>query len=121
MKIELTFGEINASIPAMSNIVKARLPYDISFSVYQIAKTMDEANDYFVKKVKEIQESATDNSQDELIKLRDTKVSLNADQIDKKKLFDALAMADVKLTAIELLSLEKITIPESEEKFTIID
>ena len=121
MKIELTFGELNTMIPVMSILVKARLPYDISYSIYQIAKTMDEANDYLVKKVKEIQESAADNSQDELIKLRDTKVSLNADQIDKSKLFDALSNAKVELTAIELMNLEKITVPESEEEFAIID
>ncbi len=119
MKIELTFGEINASIPAMSNIVKARLPYDISFSIYQIAKTMDEANDYFVKKVKEVQDSASDNAQDELIKLRDTKVTLNAELINKDKLFDALKTANVMLTPVELLSIEKITESQSEELFSI--
>lgn len=122
MKVKLTFKEINGLIPVMSSILQAKLPYDISFQLYQMGKTMDEANDYFVKHYNEIRESNSDTANEDINKLAMTKVELTVDVLDRQLFFNALREANVKISAADILLLDGILTPvECEEGgFSII-
>lgn len=122
MKVKLTFKEINGLIPVMSSILQEKLPYDISFQLYQMGKTMDEANDYFVKHYNEIRESKSDTANEDINKLAMTKVELTVDALDRQLFFNALREANVKVSASDILLLDGILTPEECEEggFSII-
>ena len=121
-KIKITFGEINAMIPVMTMIMQNKLPYDISYQLFRIGKTMDEANDYFVKNFREIQESKSDTMQEEITKLATTSVELDSEKLDKAKFFTALKDANVSISPLDILKLSAIVDSEEEpvKGFTII-
>lgn len=121
MKIALTFKEINGLLPTMSRIMQEKLSYDISYKLFRVAKSMDEANDYFVKKYQEIQASEEDGKDEKINQLASTKVELSADYIPERELVKALKEANAKVTPVDILSLMSITEPEVQESgFTII-
>jgi hypothetical protein len=121
MKIALTFKEINGLLPTMSRIMQEKLSYDISYKLFQVGKSMDEANDYFVKKYQEIQASEEDGKDEKINQLASTKVELSADYIPERELVKALKEANAKVTPVDILSLMSITEPEVQESgFTII-
>lgn len=121
MKIALTFKEINGLLPTMSRIMQEKLSYDISYKLFQVGKSMDEANDYFVKKYQEIQASEEDGKDEKINQLASTKVELSADYIPERELVNALKEANAKVTPVDILSLMSIAEPEVQESgFTII-
>lgn len=123
MKIQLSFKEINGMIPVMSRLLQEKLPYDISYQLYQIGKTMDEANDYFVKHYKEIQESESDTKNDEVNKLAETRVELTADKLGKEPFFNALKAANANISPADILILSSIVETDGVEEggFTILE
>ena len=122
MKIILTFREINALIPVMSALIQNKLPYDISFQLFQIGKTMDEANDYFVKKFKEIQDSQSESANMDIDELASTSVELDAEQLDKVTFFTALKEARVSISPLDILKLSSLVSKDEPVKgFTIIN
>jgi len=122
MKVQLSFKEINGMIPVMSHLLQEKLPYDISYQLYQMGKTMDEANDYFVKHYKEIQESESDTKNDEVNKLAETRVELTVDKLEKESFFNALKAANANISAADILMLSKIVENDVEEGgFTILE
>lgn len=122
MKVKLTFKEINGLIPVMTTILQAKLPYDISFQLYQMGKTMDEANDYFVKHYNEIRESDSDTKNEDINKLAMTKVELTTDVLERETFLNALREANVKVSASDILLIDGLMTPvECEEGgFSII-
>ena len=123
MKIQLSFKEINGMIPVMSRLLQEKLPYDISYQLYQIGKTMDEANDYFVKHYKEIQESESDTKNDEVNKLAETRVELTVDKLGKEQFFNALKAANANISPAYILILSSIVETDGVEEggFTILE
>lgn len=121
MKVKITFGRINGLIPVMQKLMQASLPYDISFSLYRIGKTMDEANDYFVKHFKEIQESESETKDNDIQKLAETQIELNVDKINSEAFYKAVKEADISVKPAEFMILEPILDEECEEGgFSII-
>ena len=117
----MTFREINALIPVMSALIQNKLPYDISFQLFQIGKTMDEANDYFVKKFKEIQDSQSESANMEIDELAATSVELDAEELDKVTFFTALKEARVSISPLDILKLSSLVSKDEPVKgFTII-
>ena len=123
MKIQLSFKEINGMIPVMSRLLQEKLPYDISYQLYQVGKTMDEANDYFVKHYKEIQESESDTKNDEVNKLAETRVELTVDKLEKEPFFNALKAANANISPADILILSRIVETDGVEEggFTILE
>lgn len=124
-KIKLTFAEINGIIPVMNVIVQVKMPYDISYHLYQITKNLDEANDYFVKKYREILESESDIKDDDVNKLAGTEVELTSEKFEDTKLIDALKAAGANLSAVDVRMLSKLMETTTDETtvtpgFTIV-
>ena len=124
-KIKLTFAEINGIIPVMNAIVQVKMPYDISYQLYLITKNVDEANEYFVKKYKEILDSDSDTKDEDVNTLASTVVELTSEKFEDAKLIYALEAGDAKLSAVDIRLLSKLMEKGSEETasepgFTIV-
>lgn len=124
-KIKMTFAEINGIIPVMNVIVQVKMPYDISYHLFQITKNLDEANDYFIKKYKEILDSKSETAEEEVNKLASTEVELTTEKFEDAKLIYALEAGDAKLSAVDIRLLSKLMEKGSEETasepgFTIV-
>jgi len=124
-KIKLTFAEINGIIPVMNAIVQVKMPYDISYQLYLITKNVDEANEYFVKKYKEILDSNSDTKDEDVNTLANTVVELTSEKFEDAKLIYALEAGDAKLSAVDIRLLSKLMEKGSEETasepgFTIV-
>jgi hypothetical protein len=104
----MTFAEINGIIPVMNVVVQAKMPYDISYQLYQITKNMDEANDYFIKKYKEIIDSKSETVEQEVNELAETEVQLTTEKFDDKRLIEALKAAGTNLSAVDIRMLSKL-------------
>lgn len=121
MNIKLKLREINALIPVMGKIFGISLPYEIAFQLFKTGKKLDEANDYFVKEIKKIQDANGEDAENEIGKLGNTTVELNCPYLDKHLLFNSLMVAAPELPASDLLMLEMITEHEDEESFKIVE
>ena len=125
-KIKMTFAEINGIIPVMNVIVQVKMPYDISYQLYKITKNLDEANDYFVNKYREILESKSETAEEEVNKLASTEVELTTEKFEDAKLIYALEAGDAKLSAVDIRMLSKLMEKGLEENvvepgFTIVE
>jgi len=124
-KINMTFAEINGIIPVMNAIVQVKMPYDISYHLFQITKNLDEANDYFIKKYREILDSKSETTEEDVNTLASTVVELTSEKFEDAKLIYALEAGDAKLSAVDIRLLSKLMEKGSEETasepgFTIV-
>lgn len=116
MKIKIKFIEINRLIPVMSSMLQVNLPFDISFRLYQTGETLDKANDYFVKKVKEIQETKSDMAENDILELMNTEVELNSELLNWEALCKGLKDSSILLSSYDINLLRKLCIADPLEE-----
>ena len=123
MKINATLRQINDSIPFFKELIYKDISYNVGYNLYIISEKLDKVIEYMRNRVlKETDGIDNVNEKNEIInKILDTKIEIDAEQIDRDIFFKAIPN-DTSFPPAALATINFIlTSTTSDEVFRVIE
>lgn len=115
MKIQATLRQVNDSFPYFKQLVNEKMSYDIGYQVYLLSEKLDKVLEYLRERAtKEIAGMTEAEMQQKVADILETKIEIDAEQIDREKFFKALP-PDISMPPIAFSMISFALTPEKEE------
>ena len=91
MKIQATLREVNDSFPYFKQLVNEKMSYEVGYQIYVLSEKLDKVLNYLRERAtKEIAGMTEAEMQQKISDILETKIEIDAEQIDREKFFKAL-------------------------------
>ncbi|MBO7453328.1 MAG: hypothetical protein J6U54_23595 [Clostridiales bacterium] len=123
MKITITLGQVNASVPVLSELGGQKLPFNIGFKLFTISEKLEKVLSYMRERsYKELAGLEEKEATDKVNEILSTKIEIDLDLIDREELKAGLGDGSIKISpagisAISFLFTEDTSV---EEPFKVL-
>lgn len=116
LEVKITLGEINRLGGPLMELVRTKMSFGYSYKLFKLAKSLDEANDYFIKQYNDIKDSGLESVEldNKLAELCNTEVSINVDDISAEGLYEELSNGNVKISPYVISQIDRFLIHDEE-------